>query len=748
MPRIETYTANLASARGSRGQVGAEIDVRSATEPARALGNLGETIQRSALTVEHIGAIQEQRQKEQELRWATDESTTIKDELIKWQQENHTREDFGEAYREFADDLLAKRGSGAANTRAMDALKARVMPTIQSDWETALKTGERTRLLNFRNGIVAGATKDGDAFRFRYGLNHTEDARDILSSDIQDHLDTIGLTYGRTMPGEARSLSEAVVVAGVQSALEVDPVFAKEILDGHSRHVDPQTRAVLLKSIEAAGARINSTELENIQKGWQDMFADAAYKKTTLPPLDMRGAEALISDEGNRKQFVEKWKGVHQIHNEVTATMQIAAPLNPQERNRVIAEAGSKVTGVTGDKIRDALAIMDAQLDAEFKADSAGYVTRHVPEISDAYEAWQKSGRPEDEEHWRDLMWQRLGPPPSKPDDLLGILSYPSAKIGTYHNLPEGQRRYLLSGEAKQFSAKLTEGGSDERLQAAAALTQKFPDERKRAVAIKDIEQLSDGKGHEIQRTFVASKLAETNPAAAKILLSGQGKEAFKALKPEQQKEIKDLLALPRGTPPNTPSWWLFAVAARGANYETQDLVSGYASAVEEFAALNYNGNASKSVDAALKTLIFDRVAQPVMTPSVGSSQGQPLLIGRSNGQGGIRTDAEIDVISARIGYAKQFIKAEDFPPQIWGTDNPAIQLQTIQQNGFWVGDTDNQGAILYLKGRDGIAFAPLKKDRTFARIRYADFLATQRPNLPLNLMLRDPSSQGGYRTP
>ena len=76
MAEIPTYTATLASARGQRGQIQAELG-GSGVLPATALGNVGESIQRAALTVEHIGAIKDQKQKEQEVKWTGESSEQL-----------------------------------------------------------------------------------------------------------------------------------------------------------------------------------------------------------------------------------------------------------------------------------------------------------------------------------------------------------------------------------------------------------------------------------------------------------------------------------------------------------------------------------------------------------------------------------------------------------------------------------------------------------------------------------------------
>lgn len=748
MPRIDQYTADLSSARGTRGRVAEQISIGAATAPGRALEAAGDALTRAAIPVARLGEIAAQRERENELRWAGDEASSLKDELIQWQSENHTREDYGEAYRKFADDLIDKRGQNAPNTRALEVFKGKVLPTVQSDWEMALRTGEKARLSNFSNSIVAETAKAGEHFRFRNGLGHTEEARDILSSDIAQSLAAIEVTYGKTLPGVATELKEKVVVGGVLSALEADPEFARELLDAH-RNVDPQSRAILLGKIEASTKRIGSVELVNRDQARQNLFADAEKNNTPVPPLDL-SVEKNLLDPAQYQKLSTGLEQQRTVHNETIKTVDAVAPLNPAARSAKLAEAFAKTEGETGKLVRESLIAVNKKLNEQLKADSMAYVTRYNPEIEDAYNAAVKSGKQSDYDYWQTLAWERQGHPPPH---LATAFAVPGNKdprqlAATYQGLPEAERRLLLKPRAIELGESLTKGGWQERLQAAQQLNVMFPDEQKRAVAIKDIEQLNDGKGPDIQRTLIASKLAEVNPAAAQALLSGAGREAYKTLKPESQKEIGALLSVGRaGT---SPSWSLFALAARGANYESQDLVSGFRSAIEEQAALYYQGNATEAVNKALKVLIFDRVAMPVMTPSFGSSPGQPILIGRAKPDGTLRTDAEIASIAQRLPYAKNTIKPDElslFAPngepyyanavpwlyrpgvkELQKDSKELLQLY-IQQRGFWVSDADNQGGTFYMEGENGFNFAPvMKATGKPLRIHYQDLPAVPEP--------------------
>lgn len=732
MARIQSYTADLASARGNRGRVQEGIDISTAVRPAAALERLGDTMQQAGA---QVAAIADQRQREKEAKWLGESSEQLSRVLIEWQDKNKDREDFGEAYRTFADEQVAEYTTAAPNSRARDAFKLHVLPSINRDWEGALKRGEQNRFAAFDASESKASETINANFRARINYGETEAAREVLTHDLALQKERIAVFY-KGAPKVAAAMKEQATVGAILGAVEVDPAFAKELLDS-SRDIDAQSRAVLLSRINTSQARIGSQEMVARAQARNDALADGLRKGTTVPEPDLSFEKASM-DAAQFDKFSHDERQRFKVQNVTIRTKGEVAALNPAARNRKLSEAAAAESGETGLAVVRSLAQMNDALEKEWAADSFSAVTKYNPDVQAAFQAFQKSGRPADENYWRSLAWERLGHAPAGAEKIpptVGILrpetlALRKQHVQSFQGLPEAERRLLMKDEATGYADALTKGGWQERIKAVQSLNAKFPDERKRAVAIKDIEQLSEGKQHDIQRTLIAAKLAEVNLAAAQFILSGNGRKAFEEMKPEIQKQISDLLSV--GVAGSEPSWSLFALASRGANRENQDLVSGFKTALEEVAALNFKNSAPEAVKSALESLIFNRVAKPVMTPSVGSSPGQAILISRTDPATGTRrSDADIQSISARLPYAKLAIKADDlslhdpegnpyyadsvpwlYRPGIKELDKGSKELlqEYIVQKGFWISDTDNNGATFYMEGEGGFDFAPVMK--------------------------------------
>jgi gas vesicle protein len=753
MARIETYTANLAAARGQRGQVQSTID-GSAVQPSIAGERLGATMQQAGA---QLAAIADQKQREKEVKWVSDSNDQLSRVLIDWQNKNKDRTDFGEAFRAFADEQVDKYATAAPNSRARDAFKMHVMPSINRDWEGALHRGEQNRFAAFDASETKASETINTSFRARLDYGEPEAARDSLTHDLAMQKERID-TFYKGAPVKAAAMKERATVGAILGVIDSDPTFAKELLDS-SKDIDAESRSALLSRISTAQHRTDSMELTKAQLSIRETLADAKNNNRVVVMPDLSPLKQLMSPP-EFLRYETQVKQEFERHNVVTKAVQDYAPLHPALRRQELAKEAGKHSGTTGLAIKGDLIDANAALDKELKADSMAFVTKYNPDVQAAYQAWKKSGKPEDEDYWRTLAWNRLGHAPAPLDAELkaGLrpeaLKAREATAKTYQDIPQVERRFIFKEEATHYADLLTKGSESERLQAVQQINARFPDEYKRAVVFKDIEQLSDGKGPELQRTLVASKLAEVNPSAAGFLLSGKGREAFKGLKPEAQKEIRDSLTI--SAPTGKPSWSLFAMAARGADSQSQDLVDGFRSAVEEMAALNYveslgqGRKTTDAVDRALKALIFDRVAMPVMTDSLGEASGQALLISRTkinpktnqpDRSLGTRTDQDIEAIRARIPYTKEVIKWDDIElagsngrpyfstiaPYLYqnGTEKQVKGSQDllqrhILQRGFWISDPDSQGATFYLPDETGTSFAPqFKMTKEPLRILY-----------------------------
>ena len=101
MPPLATYTA---SGQIRSGPVAPGVDASELDAGARALQGLGGQIANAGQTA---GAILEKRQQEKDNRWVGDSESQLNRDLVDWRKENQNREDYGDAFKAYADERLA-----------------------------------------------------------------------------------------------------------------------------------------------------------------------------------------------------------------------------------------------------------------------------------------------------------------------------------------------------------------------------------------------------------------------------------------------------------------------------------------------------------------------------------------------------------------------------------------------------------------------------------------------------------------
>jgi hypothetical protein len=333
----------------------------------------------------------------------------------------------------------------------------------------------------------------------------------------------------------------------------------------------------------------------------------------------------------------------------------------------------------------------------------------------------------------------------------------------SYRYLPEAQQRILTKVEAKRYFDLFQNGNPQQRVKSVEILyNQMLGDERKFAVALKDIEQMNPGNSYIVQNLAVAHALQQ------------QGRNDLVNLIVDPQKTVKSILngdekaeaALNDALNTSTP-WKTFSQAARGSPEFGSEIMSGYREAVLRVAASKRKASkdAAKSDAAAIQNALDTVVGGQLHVVDVPASEvagGYPMLIARyrlnKNGQidrslGERTPDMARFITSSLLEYARQIdpesialvdslknniyqrtvpnlyrdIKAEKNTPLDQSLDelrkSSMNQLRRhIFQNHIWVSDANNQGATLYLVGENGVPFAPRTKDKKPIHIDYSKF--------------------------
>lgn len=700
MARIETYTASLAAARGQRGMVQSEIDSRSAQQPGRALEEAGNAVARSALAVQQVGGVIEQRQKEQELHWAADQETAINDKLIAWQSENWHREDYGDAYRKFADDTLAEHEKEAPNSRAVEALRRSVVPVIQRKWASALETAEQTRIRNFQASELAGATKDADAFRLQYQIGHTEDARDILSHQIANRLERVDVAYGKVAPGMANELKEKVVVAGVLGALESDPVFAKEVLDAN-RNVDPQTRTVLLNKIEAASTQIDEvaafrfqSQLETELKNAKDSGAQVVIRPKSdfafLKKHSDLSYERYAQQAKEQNAVVKEWND-----------MRGASPEWQAQRREELRKQGKSEVGMALDRN-----IEHVRADIA-RGNAAGHIAANYEDVRGLFNSAASAVTPEErrakteQAYSMSLFYQGAVPRDENGNNILS-----DDQTRKFLNIPTGAQHVLSVEGANKRGAELNAMSPQDLMLWVKNTPAEYGNEKLAAIAFNDLATLpSEGN-----RLPAAVQLAAAMPSpelAVKFLGTVKASKDIKPMPDVTAKEFRDHLYNK-----TDGKWNAFRRTFNGDNNQRQALLDDFESAVLKYSyALNGEGLSPKD---AVKKAFTDTIDSSFGFAEIN---GTPMMVLKNRGDGKpLRTDAEVKNIGQRL--ARELVRVpidqmdmnDSLKRTIFPNLNDALPkekkdqyvMDAITSRGFWVTEPHGQSVTLYIADESG----------------------------------------------
>lgn len=502
MPELPTYTAS-GNIRG--GPVASSVPEGVMTRPWSALGQLGDSLIGASSDASRMAAIAEQRKKEAGIGWAVDRASEVKDALIKWEHdpENQGREDFGEAYRAYADEILAKTMASAPDQKAAEVLKRSITPSIQSDWDRALRRGEQTRLDNFKAGQIKSSIVANEAYRLRFS-DDPGAAAELRNAELTNQLALIETAYGGVSSGFAQSLKERAVIDAVVGTMEADPALARDLLEIH-QEVDAVTRDQLLGKIEQAERsntdRASFNDLELIKNS-----VAVGYEK--LQPVPMPDDATLAKFSPNeRAKIVQEVK----VANGTIKEFSKIKSWRWDEQQRHIA--GIDITGdPIAQNVREKLAELTKKSQEQQQTDPAGWIVANNPEFANV-DARISLLPQEQQASERALMMRRLlafqGPPPedASPDEARQYLNQPSS----FHNI-------LTKAQAVDIARRMNAVKPNELTQSVDAFNAEYGEFA--SVAWKDLQQLPDGAGKLIMGIRVATAIKE--PQVRNAFLAAQ----------------------------------------------------------------------------------------------------------------------------------------------------------------------------------------------------------------------------------
>lgn len=715
MAEIPTYTARLSPARGVNGQVQAELD-NSAVRAAAAQGQVGEAISHAGSTLATISAsvaqVQNQRAKEQELKWVGDASQKLNDTLIQWQQDHQHDEDYGIAYRKFADEQVKTYTDAAPNARASDAFRLHIMPSIQRDWETALKIGERTRLNNFGAAEVVHSESESNAFRFRMANGEPEAARDIMSYSLKTQHERIDAAYGKISPPLAAKMKETATADAVLGVLETDPVFAKELLDS-ARNVDGQTRSVLVNKIEAASNQIDEVAAQRMARALDSQLKNAKDAGTlvAVPPKESFGVFKKHAD-AQYESFVQEAK----VHNETVGEWDKLKSLSPFYQAQAIEELRASINPNRGEIAHGLRQNLIGVHNDLARGNVAGHIAKNYEDVAGLFRAADLVKDPAErvkkieQANSKSLYYQGAAP-----RDDSGKLLVSDADAKKFLNLSTGQQHTLSADQANERGAKLNGMGPQDMWSNLMGMTKEFGNEKIAAIAFNDLATLPQ----EGNRLPAAAQLAVNMPPELAIKFLGVVK-ASKDIKPLPDvtaKEFRDYLYTK-----TDGVWTAFRRTFNGDNNQRAALLDDFESSILKYAhSLNGEGISPKeAVQKAVKDTISGSFG-------FGNVNGTPMMVMRNRGEGKPqRTEAEAADIPRKL-----VVSLREFPlasldlkdptgrtiwPQLDSILNKDAKdkyvMDAITSRGFFVTESHGQSATIYVADESGKATSQQLRDK------------------------------------
>jgi hypothetical protein len=756
MAIIPTYTAEGGLPAGGTGP---QANPAAYAAPARALAGLGETIGQTGNLAGKIGVElfeqQKQRQDQDDAFWASSTASDLTRKFIEFSNDtnNSSRSDFGQAFKAYSDTQLAEAVKSAPSQKAGRRLQLLADNSVNQFYENSLKIGESNRNFGIAESLkknVLSISEGISTLSTNPNMPFPEAAYQMQIQAMYDQVD--GLPFSNQLKSKFRSSITTELAVGTMRA---NPEFAKSIVDA-SRDLDTEQKSTLYNKIETQVRSRNQFQVAIVNDGLVDGLS-IAQKDNKPFEINLDQYRPMFDGDQEFGLWKKQWTDKISAHNGAVYITGKVAGFNPDyqdlESNKM--QQSIQASGQAKLQIETTAAAQLKALRQAYNTDPVTAIKQYNPLLKPMVDNLammeMQNAQIKDPESAKqtaiyrskvdETIWKLQG----GYDDKLLIDGKPVDQR-YFQNKPEGERRLLENGKAKQLGGQMLQGDWKARITAYSQLANDYPNLNYFAVAINDIERAMDGNRAEMQRVLIAGQLNKNGqsalaeivgrPNATQILADFKDKDDIKKAF-DRNTIIKDSL-----------------MTLRGASAENPELASGYEDAIKIIAA---NGmitkaagfeNATAAVQTAYNEVIGKTMPMQKTVSLTGGRQSNLMInINRVNSLGqidpslGQRGPDDLFSIAAFASVEKEKINAEDFElfdisgnpvyaelaPSIYAqqgvTKNWELLKNAIRSNGFWVSTPDGQGAVFYMAGKAGLPFAPVNKiTRQPYKINFADF--------------------------
>jgi hypothetical protein len=667
MPELPTFTA---SGQIRAGPVAAPVDASVLDRPARALAGLGASIQGAG---QDIAEIQQRRQKEIDLQWATETAHAYDRKIVERQVEDakNPRETEGQEFLEYSETLLGELTKAAPSKRAAQVFRDHGMTAANRGYRQALISGEQTRLEQASLSNVKSTADMMATYNYTVDMDNVDGAAQDLASNYKLQAAYIADTYGKTDPPLAAKMRNHLVEELATGTASTNPDFARQLVK--NAPITEEAKLQLNQRIDSIEKDALETSSYNLLQAIDNSIA-VGYE--SLKPVQKPSPEVLKLLPPNQAAKVQ--------HDVAVANGTISKFSEVKVWNWREQQAAVASVKIEGDPVAQ-----------DVKANLAKLLQKSKQEQEENPLGWQLANDPEfsripanEDVVARSTRLNRMialqGAPPEGTDEQ---------QAKRYLGLPTGLQKALstqeAAGRAQQFNST-----PNQLTKLVEQLKSEYPDPKIAGMVWNDMQSLPESQ--KLKMGIRVAAAIEDQNVRNNFLGAMTSKDV---LKTEDKKSVFETQLDGTDVYRRFVAGWIGDGAQRsGELADFRDSILKYSM----FISAGENLKTSQAVDKAVKRVISDNYG-------LMSINGQDVPVYRAI-PGGAYTDEDIELIQRGITGTLQFPNVDKintdirfFPlqPRLPGDKAEANRYlrDLIASAGTVSVEPDGKSATVYVKG-------------------------------------------------
>ncbi len=696
MPKLETYTAS-GNIRG--GPVAAGTPAEALTAPYRAVERAGYQI---ANVGDEVAQLAQQRQKENDLTWATEASAQYSRILAERRAADaqNPRETEGPEFRDFADQQLSDYAKNAPSKRAADIFRSHGLSVANSGYEQALRSGEQTRLINADLSNDKATADIVATYKNIATVDNPVGAAQDISRLVSGQLASIETRFGKTMPALAEKMRNHVVSEVALGTAPTNPDYARQLVE--SAPIDEKSKLILNNKIDSIERDSLETASFNTVKLFENAIAVGYDKLVPVPTPNPAILKTLPPNQAEKIAFDTK------VANTTISEFSKVKAWNWQEQQKSI-----QAIDITGDPVkeqaRENLVKLLAKSKQQQTENPAGWQFANDSEFSTP----PTNTTPAAIVSRLNRMVSLQGPAPADATP---------EQAKRYLNLPTGLQKASSVDQAKERAARYNNTAPNALTKLIADFEAEFPDPKIAAMVWNDMQNLPEES--KLKMGLRVGAAVENEAVRNNFLGAMSNKEPLKT-EDGRDKFVTELQG--RDFYRRFVSGWKGDGGQRGNELsELGEAVTRYAMHL----SVDNKLKTGEAVDLAIKRVLSDNYG-------LMNIHGSDVPVHRFPKGGGFYDDkaisnAELGITDLLSTLSTDSIATDlyHFPlqPRLPGSQKEADTYlrKAIRQTGTVVVEPDGQSATVYIKGDsvDDFPFQVRDKKGEPLRFNFSDVMA------------------------